>query len=174
VGLAQGLEGDIDDSTDINLDSESAIETGATDITAQAVLPGGKGFVVYVWNLSTSTTQPWRIYRHNEATDATTLVYGGLRQISSVAISGDGNTLLVSMKETTDAASDYEIFQIALSPQSVTQLTTNTGEDSNVSMSGNGAFYVWEGDSSNAGLRNIFLRNNTVVPATTSALAPNY
>jgi Tol biopolymer transport system component len=172
LGNADSLEGEVDDSAGVNLDAETATESPSTDLTAQAVLPGGKGFVVYVWNSSNSATSPWRIYRHNAATDVTTLVYGGLRQISSVAVSGDGNTLLVSMKETTDPASDFEIYQIALSPLSVTQLTSNTGEDTNVSMSGNGSFYVWEGDSANAGLRNVFLRTNTATPATTTALAP--
>ncbi len=41
-----------------------------------------------------------------------------------------------------------------------------------MSMSANSNFYVWEGDSTNVGLRNVFLRNNTASPVTTTALAP--
>jgi hypothetical protein len=137
----------------------------AGDLSTQAVLAGAKGFVVYIWNNPADTIRPWRIYRHSEITNATTLVYGGLRQLESVSISGDGLTLLVSMKETTDPASDYEIYQIVVSPQTVTQLTINTGADTNVSMSGGGSFYVWEGDATTAGIRNVLIRNNTVSPA---------
>jgi uncharacterized delta-60 repeat protein len=167
LGVEDGLEG-AEDSNPVPEGKEMNDASNNGDLTPQAVLTGVRGFVVYIWNNPADTTQPWRIYRHDEVTNANTLVYGGLREISSVAISGNGNTLLTSMREATNATSDFEVYQIVISPQTVTALTNNAGSESNVSISGNTGFYAWEGDATTAGVRNIFLRNNTVSPATTS------
>jgi hypothetical protein len=120
LGVSDSLEG-IDDPNQPPTDEAiQGATAGEGDLTTQAVLTGAKGLVVYIWNNPADATRPWRIYRHNEVTDVNTFIYGGLRPMTSVAVSGDGNTLLVSMKETTDAASDYEVFQIAVSPAAVT------------------------------------------------------
>jgi PKD repeat protein len=172
-GQSTTLEGTVDDSEAVStddLDPDDQPEA-ASDITTQAVLPGANGFVVYAWNLSTSST-PWRIYRHDASTDASTLIYSGLREINSVAVSGDGTKILASVRETNSISSDFEIYQITLSPLTVTQLTDNTGADTDVSMSVNADLYVWEGDSTTAGLRNVFVRDNRASPVTTTALAP--
>jgi uncharacterized delta-60 repeat protein len=165
----------LDGSEDTTIPNDGATEVskpgGEGELSAQAVLSGARGFVVYIWNDPADTIQPWRIYRHNEVTDANTLVYGGLREISSVAVTGNGNTLVVSMRETTTGTSDFEVYQIVVSPQTVTQLTSNTGSESNVSMSGSAGFYAWEDDSTTAGVRNVLLRNNTVSPTTTIRLS---
>jgi Tol biopolymer transport system component len=171
TGTTEVLEG-IDDPTPSPEPTETVETPNGGEITTQAVLAGAKGFVVYIWNNPADATRPWRVYRHDTVADTTTFVYGGLRQVTSVATDGTGSTLVVAMKETTDVTSDFEVYQIILTPQTVTQLTTNTGNEANVSMSGNGNFYVWEGDGATAGIRNIFLRNNSVTPATTTALSP--
>jgi Tol biopolymer transport system component len=171
IGKTEDIEG-IEDSSQPQSEDSIIIANPISDegLSTQAVLTGAKGFVTYVYHNPADTVNPWRIYRHNEVSGVNTLVYTGLRQITSVAVSGDGNTFLVSMKETTDAASDYEVYQIILSPKTVTQLTTTTGSEGNVSMPGNAKLYVWEGDGTTAGIRNIMLRNNFVNPATTIRL----
>ncbi len=123
LGTAESLEGAVDDSAGANIDQETAITAPTqetSELSSQAVLPGGKGYIAYAWFSTNSATQPWRIYLHDAATNVTTLVYGGLRQIESVAVSGDGNKIIAAIKETTDATSDYEIYQIVRSPASVT------------------------------------------------------
>jgi Tol biopolymer transport system component len=177
LGVAGTLEGTTDDSGGITLSGDEAgigEAPNATDLSPQAVLPGAVGLVVYTWNNSADTTQSWRIYSQNQATDVTTLLYGGLREIDSVAVSGDGTKLIVAMRETSNVTSDFEIYQITLAPLTVTQLTNNTTADTNVSMSADASKYVWEGDGTTAGIRNIFLRNNVATPATTTALAPSF
>jgi hypothetical protein len=153
-GQATTLEGAVDDSEVVNADtSQDAQPDASTELAPQAVLPGAKGFVVYGWYSANSTTTPWRVYRHDEVSDVATMIYGGLREINSVAVSGDGTKFLVSMRETSDAASDFEIFQITLTPTTVTQLTTNTGNDTNVSMSVDASKYVWDTDGATAGVK---------------------
>jgi Tol biopolymer transport system component len=159
-----GLEGTVDDSQAVNLD-EDVGATSAPELSAQAVVPGATGFVV--WAGQFPAINPWRVIRQDQAADQLTVVYAGARQVDSVAVSGDGNTVLASVKETTDPASDFEIYQFTVTPPLVVQLTNNAGADTNVSMSADGSKYVWEGDGATAGVRNIFLRNNTPTPATT-------
>jgi hypothetical protein len=127
---------------------------------------------VYGWYSASSATTPWRVYLHDEVSDVATLIYGGLREINSVAVSGDGTKFVVSIRETSDVASDFEIFQITLNPTTVTQLTSNTVADTNVSMSADASKYVWETNGATAGVRNVVLRNNSVTPTTTTTLLP--
>jgi hypothetical protein len=173
-GLVTTLDALEDNSEVVNADAGIVVDVleSSTEISAQAVLPGGAGFIAYGWYSANSATTPWRVYRHDEVSDAATMIYGGLREINSVAISGDGNKFLVSMRETGDVASDFEIFQIALNPTTVTQLTNNAVPDTNVSMSVDASKYVWETNGVTAGVRNVVLRNNSVNPATTTTLSP--
>jgi pimeloyl-ACP methyl ester carboxylesterase len=173
-GHVTTLDGAEDNADFVNADEGVGVDVSetTTEISAQAVLPNAQGYVVYGWYSANSATTPWRVYRHDEVSDVATLIYGGLREINSVAVSGDGNKFLVSMRETSDAASDFEIFQITLNPTTVTQLTSNTVPDTNVSMSVDASKYVWETDGATAGVRNVVLRNNSVAPATTTTLSP--
>jgi Tol biopolymer transport system component len=148
-----------------------SVDAASTGLSTQAVLPGAKGYLAYIWNNPTITTTPWRIIRHNQLTDSFTTLYGGVRRISSVAISSDGNTLIFTMQETTSASSDDEVYKMIVSPRQVTRLTNNLSSEANASMSGNASFFVWEGDNATiAGLRNVFIRNNATADLT--ALSP--
>jgi hypothetical protein len=173
-GRATTLESSVDDSEPVNVDAGiENLEPTPSELIPQAVLPGGQGFVVYGWYSASDATTPWRVYLHNEITDAATMIYGGLREINSVAVSGDGTKFLVSMRDTTDITSDFEIFQITLNPTTVTKLTNNTKQDTNVSMAANASKYVWETDNFTTGVRNVVLRDNSVSPVTTTTLAPS-
>lgn len=146
-------------------------QTTVGDLAPQAVLPNARGQVVYVWNDPAATTNPWRILSHDERTDLTTTVYAGSREIGSVAVSGDGNTLVFSMKETTDAASDFEVYRAVLSPKSTGRLTNNTSQDTNVSMSTDAGLFVWEGERNvTPGVRQTLIRDNTLNPVKTTVL----
>ena len=84
------------------------------------------------------------------------IVYKGKRQIQAVAGTLDGNTLIVSMKETIQASSDYEIYKLVIDPPSIKKLTNNNVPDINASMSRNGKRKVWE--SSVGGKATVYLR----------------
>jgi Tol biopolymer transport system component len=128
-----------------------------TELSAQAVLPATAGFVFYIQKNPSSTTEPFSIFRHDQRSDTNTKIYAGQREIQAVAGTVDGNTLLVSMRETTDPNSDLEIFRLRISPARTQQLTRNTSSDTNVSVSGNGQRLVWEQDVS--GRATIILRS---------------
>jgi hypothetical protein len=128
------------------------------ELSAAAVLPDTKGYVAYIQNFP-GNALPWRVYRHDQTNNATTLIYSGVREISSVAVSGDGTTFLMTMRETTDATSDFEVYELLVGPNTVTKLTDTTGNENNVSMSVSTLVYVWDGDNAtNPALKNIFLR----------------
>lgn len=132
------------------------LATLESNFTTQAVLPNTRGFVYYFQEDPTSTTQPFSIFRHDQNSDVTTRIYGGRREIQSVAGSLDGNTVFVSMRETTTLTSDFEIFRLRISPARTQQLTGNSSNDTNVSASNTALRAVWEQDV--AGKATIFLR----------------
>jgi hypothetical protein len=134
----------------------SDLATLESNFTTQAVLPNTRGFVYYFQEDPTSTTQPFSIFRHDQNSDVTTRIYGGRRELQSVAGSLDGNTVFVSMRETTTPTSDFEIFRLRISPARVQQLTGNSSNDTNVSASNTALRVVWEQEV--AGKATIFLR----------------
>jgi PKD domain/DNA/RNA non-specific endonuclease len=184
--LEQALFGDSDLDTairsDVLVENATAIEeTPATDaldgielpadpesqLSSQNVLVGAKGFTVYI-RKDPNNSIPIRIYTHNETTNISTYIYGGTREISSVAVSGDGNKVIATLKETVDAASDFEVYEFTVTPKTVTQLTTNTTQEANVSMAASANLYVWEGDSPVGVVRRvIFIRDNATLPSPT-------
>jgi FG-GAP repeat len=113
-------------------------------LTSQAVLPTATGFVYYIEHDPSSATAPFKLFRHEQGTDTSLKVFEGLREIQAVAGSTDGNTVVVSMRETTKATSDFEIFRLRISPARTQRLTNNSVDDSNVSLSADGLKLVWE------------------------------
>lgn len=114
-----------------------------TDLTTQAVLANTFGFVYYIEHNPNSTTQPFSLFRHDQNSDVATRIYAGLRDIQAVSGTIDGNTVFVSMRETV-SSSDFEIFRLRINPARVQRLTSNSVDDTNVSVSGNGLRAVWE------------------------------
>jgi FG-GAP repeat len=108
------------------------------DLSTQAVLPNTSGFVYYVRStLVLDGPILYQVFRHNQKTDAITLLYSGIRAIQSVAGSLDGKVIVVSMRETTAMISDYEIYAMDFSLDPVVvQITSDTVNNTNVSMSG--------------------------------------
>jgi hypothetical protein len=103
------------------------------ELTSQGTLAGASGFVYYLAHNPTAP-DPYRVFRHDQATDARIKVYSGTKEIQSVAGTLSGGTVIVSMRETSSSSSDFEIFKIT-STSTVTQLTTNSIDDIHVSIS---------------------------------------
>ena len=140
-----------------DLDSED-LDAFGSDLEAQARIRGASGYVYFIGD-DPDTSNPWRIKRFNQSIVDKSIVYRGERQIQAVAGTLDGNTLIVSMKETSQASSDYEIYKLVIDPPSVKKLTSNNVDDINVSMSKGSKRKVWE--SSVGGKATVYLRIGT-------------
>jgi hypothetical protein len=120
-----------------------------SELSTQAVLPDASGYVFYA-QLNQSPVIgaiPYSLYRHYQGFDDRALIYSGFRQIQSVAGSLDGLSVVVSMKETTDASSDFEIFLITFSEFGeafVFQLTSDSVDNINVSVTADVSRIVYE------------------------------
>ncbi len=136
------------------------------DISAQAVLPDAAGFVYYIEQDASNTAAPFKLFRHQQGSDTTLKIFEGLREIQSVAGSADGNTVVVSMRETTNATSDFEIFRLRINPVRTQRLTNNSAADRNISVSADGLKLVWEQPSS--GIATLVLRTYNDRNTTTS------
>jgi hypothetical protein len=156
-----------DASEDALLETESFTET---EITAQAVLNEAVGFVVYSYN-NPSLVNPWRVYKFDQSNNTKLLVYSGVREIQSVGISSDGNTLAFSMREKTEPNSDFEIFTLTISNKTIKRLTSNDFDDTNVSISANAKIVVWEGHNTLSNVRAITWRDYNTDPATDKQLS---
>jgi Tol biopolymer transport system component len=121
----------------------------AGEISPQLVLPNAAGFVFYIeyFQSFVGGTPPYSLYRHNQRTDARDLLYSGERYIQSVAGSADGNMVVVSMKETTDQASDLDLYLFNVSDlanPAIFLLSFDGVDNTNVSMSADSSRIVSE------------------------------
>jgi hypothetical protein len=82
-----------------------------SELSSQAVLANTTGFIVYIRN-NPASTPPWQIYRYDQAGNQSLKVFEGTREIQSVAISGDGNTVLATMRATTTAGSPFDVLSL--------------------------------------------------------------
>jgi Tol biopolymer transport system component len=126
----------------------------------QAVLAGAKGRLASVTHVP-GAAQPWQVFLHDQSTDAKTLVYAGTREVSSVAVTGDGATLLATMRQSaSDPASHFDVYRLTIGatlPENLTNTTSSS--ESDVSVSRDGAVIVWEG--SDGGRRAVVVRSAT-------------
>jgi len=131
------------------------------EVVVQAVLPDAEGLVAFIRSNPNLTNNPWMVYVMDQHTDSTTLVYGGRREIQSVSVSADGDTLLVAMRRTIDESSDFEVFRLSIAEETIERLTATSYDESNVSMSADGAVLVWEGENE-GGARAVFVREDGI------------
>jgi Bacterial Ig-like domain len=143
-------------------------------LSTQAVLTGSSGFVYYLsYEFAFNSPTIYSVYRHNQQTDVVTPIYSGTREIQSVAGSDDGNAIVMSMRQTTSTSSDLELFFIAFDGAGATiyQLTSDTIDNTNVSMSAGARFIVNE--ESVSGLASIMLRTRQDVAFYTKVVLSN-
>jgi predicted outer membrane repeat protein len=119
--------------------------TGGGDFTAQSVIAGVNGWVVYI--RSNGTT--YQIYRHDQTNDARLQVFSDTDVIDSVAISLDGDHVFASIFNST--TNSYDIYELVISTAVTNQLTSTSANETNVSVNAAANVVIWEGD--NAGDR---------------------
>ena len=147
------------------------------NLNTQAVLPNTSGFVYYINSVvktgkGGTTFTVYTLLRHNQATNVYIPIYSGLRQIHSVAGSLDGNLVVVSMRETTSAGSDFEIFLLEVSNPGnpfVVQQTADSVDNTHVSMSHNRSRIAYEEPIANIATV-IIVRLNGILSVSRSVL----
>lgn len=117
--------------------SQAPTPTATPDetLSSQTVLSGASGFVFYVVH-NPNAAKPYSIVRYDQEDDVKVTLYKGDCEIQSVAGTlywKDTRKVFVSMREPGNCSSDFEIFRIT-SQTTATQLTTNSGDDTNVSV----------------------------------------
>ncbi len=121
-----------------------ALSDNQSDFTAQAVLRDAAGFVYYLEHDPNNATEPFSVFRFDQRSDVNAKIYAGEREIQAVAGNGDGTIIALSMRETTSATSDFEIFRFFVDTLETQRLTDNSVDDTNISVSADGLKLVWE------------------------------
>jgi hypothetical protein len=155
-------------------------EVNTEELSSQAVLAGASGMLYYAAHNPTAA-DPYRIFRQDQTDGNPVLVYSGNREIQSVAATLSGGVVIVSMRETSSSSSDFEIFKIT-STTVATQLTTNSFDDTNVSITRGGTSLpfaykmAWE-TSRSCGLgclkRAILVRSDSLFGPPSVSFVPN-
>ncbi len=143
-------------------------------LSPQAVLPNSGGYLVYA--RFNHLNAKYEIWRANQTSDAKTLIYSGLKHISDVALSLDGNSFFFTavaedntlsslngdstlLPARTISSNQYELYKFVASTKKLTRLTKTYGSETSVSVSANGRTVVWEGvDPLSVDRRAIFIR----------------
>lgn len=122
----------------------TAFSSPETNLTAQAVSPNASGFIYYIQHDPNSRNEPFSLFRVDAQTNVGTKVYAGRREIQSVAGSADGTIITLSMRESLSTTSDFEIFRFLITTLVTQRFTSNSVNDTNVSMSSDALRVVWE------------------------------
>lgn len=113
-----------------------ALPDNQGELTPRAVLPSVGGDVYYLrHDPNRLFGSPYSVFRHQHLDDNLALIYSGDREIQSVA--GSYSVFVVSMKETTDPSSDFDIFLFDFyDPNNlkVYLLTDDTVDNTNISV----------------------------------------
>ena len=117
------------------------------DVPARTLsaLPDTAGVIAFIRHDPNHAATPWMLYLMDQASGELSYVYGGRREIDSVAVSADGDTLVASLRLQPDTSSNFQVFRATRSTGSVERITDTTSHERNVSVSADGAVVVWEG-----------------------------
>ena len=121
---------------------EDQFSVDSSNLTTRAEVLGTSGYIVYIRR--NSTTQ--QIWTHNLLTDRRTKVYEGPEAIGSVAVSGDGLTIVATIRFRTPLGTNADIYKFRVGGV-VQKLTSTTYEERHVSMASTGNIIMWEGQS---------------------------
>ncbi|MDQ3399043.1 MAG: hypothetical protein M3511_14995, partial [Deinococcota bacterium] len=131
-------------------------------------LPGAGGNIAYILHNPNCNNCQWQLYLADQSDDKKTGLLASGREIDSIAVSLDGNTVVFAMKAPDDK--NFEIYRMIVDAKSITRLTTTGYDEKNVSMSANGNTLVWEGSNA-AGKRAVFIRTYSGATFTESILS---
>ena len=138
------LDEDIDvGDPDVIPDGEETELPDSEALSTQATLAGATGYIYYIQHNPNSRV-PWRIYRHDQATNRRALLYATTREIQSIAGSANGQIFTFAMRERASSRSDFEVYRATVSPKRITRLSNNKIDDLDVSMSANARRIAWQ------------------------------
>ncbi|MEZ4629983.1 MAG: hypothetical protein R2880_04585 [Deinococcales bacterium] len=124
-------------------DGEVVERSRQDGLSRQAVLRNSYGYTYFI-EYDAGSSKAWKLKRHDQFRDETTLVYEGSREIDSVAGSADGSQVVVSMRQGLSSSSDYELYLLNLVSKRLQGLTNNRVDDVNVSMSQDMSRVAWQ------------------------------
>jgi hypothetical protein len=127
------------------------------ELSGQAGLPGAGGYLAYLRTVRGSPTRS-QIWLVNPRTDNRLLVYEGARTLSSVAVTGTGDTLFFTAQAAA-GSSNLDVYRLTRGDGRVTRLTTTTTAESDVSVAAGGQTVVWSGVHAKTGKRAVYLRD---------------
>ena len=96
------------DNKEVNiesLESEESVAEKNSDLATQAVLPMVSGHEVY-YRVKTDLSQ-YQIWSYDQANDVRTSIYSSSYEVQSVAVNGDGNIVVASIK---DASGFFDVY----------------------------------------------------------------
>ena len=161
VIVVTSTTGDFSLDKDFFQDSDSlqtlSIESLQENIVATNVLANSDGYVVFFTHDATNLTEPYKIWRHDQATDTLKKVYGGIREVQSVSISLDGDTVAAVM-DSQAVPANKEVFRFIVSTDTSEQLTTTTADEADVSISGDATVLMWQGHHPTTGRKSLNYR----------------
>jgi hypothetical protein len=105
--------------------------TDEDTLTSQVVLPGASGLVYYIV-YDPSKAYPYSVNSYDQATSVKKVLYASKREMQSVAGTLNGSTVIISMRETENSSSDFEIYDVK--NLAATKKTNNNFDDTNVSV----------------------------------------
>lgn len=89
-------------------------------VTASSrVLEGASGTVAFVQH-DARRPAPWRLFLHDQATDVRTLIYQGVREIESAAVTSDGNAVVFTARLPNE---HLQLYRLQLQPRRAERLT---------------------------------------------------
>ena len=147
---------------DIGSNQDNSLDLGSSpkekELSTQAVLPEARGFIAFIRHKS-SGTDPWLIFSFDQVNNVKLKVYEGNREIDSVAISEDGNTVYFTAREVAgDNTSDFEVYSLDIDGGSTTQLTNTPNDELNVSTSADASIVAWDRLRSSTNLQSVYIR----------------
>ena len=142
-----------------NKASNGSSSGGSAKLETQSVTDG---YLVHTYQDTSSPTEPYQIWRHSYGSgNVPVKVYGGIREVDSVGVSLDGDLVIASMSREDSSDGNKEVIAFRISNIEIIS-TTFTLEDeidkTNVSMSGDGRVWVWEGTYQ--GFQATYIREN--------------
>lgn len=120
-------------------------ELGALGFSASLSSVTDSGFLAFIRH-TPSAPDPWELLLLEDEVAGPVTVYAGDREIQSTAVSLAGEYVVFSMMDAPTGG-DFQVYRLDVPSLTLEQLTSDTAENTNVSITADGSTIVWEADS---------------------------
>ncbi|MEZ4631558.1 MAG: endo alpha-1,4 polygalactosaminidase [Deinococcales bacterium] len=138
-------------------------ESPLTQTLAEQSVSSNPASPIYLAAIRHDGANAWEIHRYQPDSQEDLLVYSGERQIDSVSISQDGNTIAAIMASEVMRdgliASNLEVYRFSLNPRLVERFSVTPHDERHISISGDAKVWVWESKNLINGKRTVYERS---------------